>query len=1066
MTDLVARAVLTGDASGLVGATTAGSAGLDQLAASATAAGTAGGAMAAPYDAASAAIAGQTAASTAAAAALSASGQAKLDEITRLTQLANASSATQGNISALSTAHAAYNSTVNQARALLAQGVITEAQYAASVEGASAKLALSRVMHDASSSAMNAEMSAAASLGAGLAAMGEEAEKGGIAIGTTTRYVRELFDEISSGRIRYLPSTIATLLNSGLGVSGGTLLMIGELAAVAAAIGLVIAATVSYENAIAGLDQAAAEQNNLLGLTSQQYQAEAQQIASTAEVSQRAGIKMVEALTTANIDPRAWNDLADAAEHMARATGTDVPTAMDKLKEAEKDPAKGAADFATQVGLLSAAQVELIQHMVEMGEKGDAQVQLAKDLKEAHGHAADNTSAWARAFGELATKASDAWTALGKFFGTSTDAETNPWVALAAAPAGPPPQSAAAARAAAEQARQNQLDQQLAGIRQEQDYGGHYAEIVKNEQDEVVLEKELAAGKITLAEYQQRMNTLDQEQLDLYDKKKTAAKSADDEDKKHLDTIKQLIEQGPKTVEEQQLHASWLEKEANASDGTAESIKNLKNQYDIAKAIEPYTRALELADDLHKKNKLSGDAYAKTLEKLNADIRAITTSMSNMAPAEDALAAKLQVHSGFGSLNSFYGSSGDAMAGIQQSADTIKTISAQIREQQVQDATTWMMDTLAAYKGSADGFAQYASEVQDIFNSKLAKAYTDDLARRKDWEAGVERGMQDLTKQTSDYAAQAQSFLQGFTQQAKNGFVQLAMGSKTVMANFFQWLQQELLKLAYQRFLAPMVDNLAGNITGMLGNMLNLGSGVAGALGQQLGSTPLNPMYVSIAGGPSGAFGLSGPLDGLSGDSGGFLSQIFGSGGFFSQLFNGGGFLSKLFGGGAGGGGIFSIFQDLFAFLGFHSGGVIGRDATMSIMAPASVFANAPRFHDGTYPWLQPGEVPIIAKEGEVISTAAQWQQVELALSRPVVIQMPSKGANDNAPPAFTINMNHAPGTTSKAGTPQQQPDGSWSIDIMVDQVDRTLAERSMRGKSAYTQSLENTHGLRRSPIG
>jgi hypothetical protein len=81
--------------------------------------------------------------------------------------------------------------------------------------------------------------------------------------------------------------------------------------------------------------------------------------------------------------------------------------------------------------------------------------------------------------------------------------------------------------------------------------------------------------------------------------------------------------------------------------------------------------------------------------------------------------------------------------------------------------------------------------------------------------------------------------------------------------------------------------------------------------------------------------------------------------------------LDSLFGLIFGGGGVSGADQNLL--LGdvgmFHSGGVVGQ-ATSSRAVPASAFARAPRMHSGGF--IGPGEVPIIARQGERVLTPKQ----------------------------------------------------------------------------------------------
>lgn len=85
------------------------------------------------------------------------------------------------------------------------------------------------------------------------------------------------------------------------------------------------------------------------------------------------------------------------------------------------------------------------------------------------------------------------------------------------------------------------------------------------------------------------------------------------------------------------------------------------------------------------------------------------------------------------------------------------------------------------------------------------------------------------------------------------------------------------------------------------------------------------------------------------------------------QLFN---MLSAGGASGAGGfgGGVSGVIGSLFSAGLFHGGGVAGS-AKLSRSVPASMFANAARYHVGGFAGLRPGEVPAILERGEEILT-------------------------------------------------------------------------------------------------
>lgn len=94
---------------------------------------------------------------------------------------------------------------------------------------------------------------------------------------------------------------------------------------------------------------------------------------------------------------------------------------------------------------------------------------------------------------------------------------------------------------------------------------------------------------------------------------------------------------------------------------------------------------------------------------------------------------------------------------------------------------------------------------------------------------------------------------------------------------------------------------------------------------------------------------------------------------FLNQgMSEGGGSLAKLFGGGSSGGGAASSGATvaeaaLESIKVFHKGGVVGSANVPSRVVPASVFANAPRFHTGLMPRLASDEQAAILQKGETV---------------------------------------------------------------------------------------------------
>lgn len=123
-----------------------------------------------------------------------------------------------------------------------------------------------------------------------------------------------------------------------------------------------------------------------------------------------------------------------------------------------------------------------------------------------------------------------------------------------------------------------------------------------------------------------------------------------------------------------------------------------------------------------------------------------------------------------------------------------------------------------------------------------------------------------------------------------------------------------------------------------------------------------------------------------------------------------------------------------------HVGGFVGVP-TQVAYGPASLFANAPKFHSGG--WLGPGERPIIAKEGELILNEAQQKRVAGRMNGGVNVTVP------------VIVENH-----SKEKVQSQEetgPDGKKQIRMLIgDAVKKGIAS------GQFDQSMNRAYGLSR----
>jgi len=143
-----------------------------------------------------------------------------------------------------------------------------------------------------------------------------------------------------------------------------------------------------------------------------------------------------------------------------------------------------------------------------------------------------------------------------------------------------------------------------------------------------------------------------------------------------------------------------------------------------------------------------------------------------------------------------------------------------------------------------------------------------------------------------------------------------------------------------------------------------------------------------------------------------------------------------------------TTFQSVFSSLVpvAHRGGVIGKDAFPHRSLPGEMFNQAPRFHQGG---LVKGEVPIIAKEGEVIFTPHQMKALGNHLK-----EKPSPAVN------VVVHIdNRMQGASIRAEKRANTQGGAVHLDVIVEQVENGLIRNIGRGEG-LAPLLERRYGL------
>ena len=199
----------------------------------------------------------------------------------------------------------------------------------------------------------------------------------------------------------------------------------------------------------------------------------------------------------------------------------------------------------------------------------------------------------------------------------------------------------------------------------------------------------------------------------------------------------------------------------------------------------------------------------------------------------------------------------------------------------------------------------------------------------------------------------------------------------------------------------------------------------------------------------AGAFG-GGGNSGWGGLIGGLVGGIAG-------MFSGGSSFSSGidFMGGSGGSGysLGGSLGSISAYSAFHGGGVVGSTPSLYRSISAAAFNSAPRYHEGGVAGLRPREVPAVLERGEGVFTPEQAKMLTPVSS--------IKGMLKGMTPQQIVNVYVHNNAEAQVTTKESQDEqGNVKIDIMINQIDAKLAQKTLSGRSAFANAIERRNSL------
>ncbi|WP_411836700.1 phage tail tape measure C-terminal domain-containing protein [Paracoccus sp. ME4] len=180
-------------------------------------------------------------------------------------------------------------------------------------------------------------------------------------------------------------------------------------------------------------------------------------------------------------------------------------------------------------------------------------------------------------------------------------------------------------------------------------------------------------------------------------------------------------------------------------------------------------------------------------------------------------------------------------------------------EADVAAAQAWREKALEQLNATRGGYAQFAEDVERIYQERLSKAYEDDLKRRDDWNAGVERGLLDVQDKMLTWADVSESLVTGWAKGAEDAFVRFGQTGKASMQDLVDFTIEQFLRLSYQQTISPAINAFANWATSALGSAFGMPVPGAG------GAAPISTNHTGSPG-VMRSYGLNGFGDRMRAD--------------------------------------------------------------------------------------------------------------------------------------------------------------------------------------------------------
>jgi lambda family phage tail tape measure protein len=149
---------------------------------------------------------------------------------------------------------------------------------------------------------------------------------------------------------------------------------------------------------------------------------------------------------------------------------------------------------------------------------------------------------------------------------------------------------------------------------------------------------------------------------------------------------------------------------------------------------------------------------------------------------------------------------------VRQKYDVLDTsLSAAIKR-----AGEWRSEALTGLDATKAGYADFAAQVQAVYNDMIAKARDEDLQNSKRWEDGIKRGLQSVIDEADDMASKAERGVTSMFKSMEDALVSFVMTGKLDFKSMADSIIADMVRMQIQ---SSITKPLAGALGGFLGDI-------------------------------------------------------------------------------------------------------------------------------------------------------------------------------------------------------------------------------------------------------